>query len=85
MAEFPEEVVKKAFGAADGRCECLTVEHGHIYNSQCMRVLDWEKRGQPGIKGWEANWLVSPENGGKPTQENCEILCWDCFSKKNKK
>jgi hypothetical protein len=90
MAEFPEDVVKKAFGAADGRCECLLVEHGHKYNSMCMRVLDWNKRGQSfmgpdGQKGWEANWIVPPEKGGKPTQQNCEILCWDCYCKKNKK
>jgi hypothetical protein len=90
MVEFPEEVVKKAFGASDGRCECLMVEHGHKYNSMCMRVLDWDKRGQSfiaadGEKGWEANWIVKPEDGGKPTQENCEILCWDCYVKKNKK
>jgi hypothetical protein len=78
MVEFPEEVVKKAFGAADGRCECLMVEHGHKYNSMCMRAADGEK-------GWEANWIVKPEDGGKPTQENCEILCWDCYVKKNKK
>jgi hypothetical protein len=44
MVDFPEEVVKKAFGACDGRCECLLVEHGHNYNSQCMRVLRWDKR-----------------------------------------
>jgi hypothetical protein len=90
MVEFPEEVVKKAFGACDGRCECLLVEHGHKYNSQCMRVLSWDKRGQSfmapdGQKGWEAHWIVNPENGGKPTQQNCEILCWDCYIKKNKK
>jgi len=90
MAEFPEEVVKKAFGAADFRCECLLVEHGHGYNSMCMRVLDWNKRGQSfkapdGEKGWDAHFIVSPENGGKTTQENCEILCWDCYCKKNKK
>lgn len=81
MAEFPEEVVKKAFAAADFRCECLLVEHGHTYNSMCMRVLDWKKRGQSGEKGWEAHFIVSPEEGGKPAQENCEILCWDCYNK----
>jgi hypothetical protein len=21
------------------------------------------------------------EDGGKPTVENCEILCWDCYTK----
>jgi hypothetical protein len=24
---------------------------------------------------------VSPEEGGKPTVENCEVLCWDCYTK----
>jgi hypothetical protein len=85
MVEFPEEVVKKAFGAADGRCECLLVEHGHTYNSMCMKVLDWKQRGKATEKGWEAHFIVSPENGGEPTQRNCEILCWDCYYKKNKK
>jgi len=85
MAEFPEEVVTKAFGAADFRCECVTVEHGHNWG-MCMRVLDWKERGKAGEKGWEARFIVSPEEGGKPTQENCEILCWDCYCKtvKNK-
>jgi hypothetical protein len=41
--------------------------------------------GPDGQKGWEAHWIVPPEKGGKPTQENCEILCWDCYVKKNKK
>jgi hypothetical protein len=77
MVEFPEQVVKKAFGAADFRYECLLVEHGHTYNSMCMRLLDWNKRGQDCEKGWEAHFIVSPENRGKTTQENCEILCWD--------
>ena len=84
MVEFPDEVVKKAFGAADFRCECLIVDHGHSYNSLCMKVLDWNQRGQPTEKGWEAQFILSPEKGGKHTQENCEILCWDCYTKKNK-
>ncbi|MFW6117716.1 MAG: hypothetical protein ACOC6G_03940 [Thermoproteota archaeon] len=81
MAEFPEEVVKKAFGAADGRCECLIEEHGHTYG-MCMKVLEWKNRGQPGKRGaWEAHWKVSPEEGGTPVASNCEILCWDCYQK----
>ena len=83
MVEFPEEVVKQAFGAADYRCECLKLEHGHKYNSLCMHQVDWNKRGQPDEKGWQADFIVPPEKGGKPVIENCEILCWDCYTKKH--
>jgi hypothetical protein len=57
IAEFPEEVVKKAFGAADFRCEYVTVEHGHNWG-MCMRVLDCKERGKAIEKGWEARFAV---------------------------
>jgi len=57
MAEFPEEVVKKAFAAADFRCEYVTVEHGHNWG-MCIRVLDWKERGKATENGWEAHFPV---------------------------
>ena len=57
ITEFPEEVVKKAFGAADFRCECVTVENGHNWG-MCMRVLDWKERGKATEKGLKARFTV---------------------------
>lgn len=81
MSEFPEEVAKRAFGRADGRCECLRETHGHSYG-MCMKVLEWENRRRGKEMGaWEAHHIISPGAGGKSTESNCEILCWDCYSK----
>lgn len=85
MVEVPEEVVKKAFGAADGRCECLREEHGHSYG-MCMNVLEWENRGQAGERGaWDVHCKVSSQEDKKPNASDCEILCWDCYKKTVKK
>ena len=51
----------------------------------CMRVLDWKERGKATEKGWEARFIVSPEEGGKPTQENCEILWLGLLLQKEQK
>jgi hypothetical protein len=81
MDEFPEEVVKKAFARANARCQCEREDHGHG-SFTCFRQIIWEHRGNSEERsGWEARYFVSPEEGGKPTVENCEILCWDCYAK----
>ena len=81
MSEFPEEVVKQAFTRANARCQCEREDHGHG-SFTCFRQIIWENRGNRTERsGWEARFFVSPEEGGKPTVENCEILCYDCYSK----
>ena len=81
MSEFSEEVLKKAFLRANARCQCEREGHSHG-NFTCYGQILWENRGNTTERsGWEANFYVSPEKGGKPTVENCEILCWACYSK----
>ncbi|PVX27825.1 MAG: hypothetical protein CW716_00340 [Candidatus Bathyarchaeum sp.] len=81
MSEFSEEVLKQAFLRANARCQCEREGHGHG-SFTCFRQILWEKRGNKTERsGWEARYFVSPEKGGKPTVENCEILCWECYSK----
>ena len=81
MSEFPEEIVKEAFKRANSRCQCERENHGHG-SFTCYRQILWTHRGNRTERsGWEAHYFVSPEKGGKPSVENCEILCWDCYSK----
>ena len=81
MNQFPEEVVKKAFLRANCRCQCERCDHHHG-TFTCFKQILWEKRGNKNKRsGWESYYVVSPENGGKLTIENCEILCWSCYSK----
>ena len=81
MSEFSEEVVKQAFTRANARCQCEREDHGHG-SFTCFRQIIWENRGNKTERsGWESRFFVSPEEGGKPTVENCEILCYDCYSK----
>ena len=79
MSEFSEEVLKQAFLRANARCQCEREGHGSF---TCFRQILWENRGNKSERsGWEARFFVSPEEGGKPIVENCEILCWECYSK----
>lgn len=81
MSEFSEEVLKQAFLRANARCQCEREGHGHG-SFTCFRQILWENRANKSERsGWEAGFFVSSEEGGKPIVENCEILCWECYSK----
>jgi len=81
MSQFPEDVVKQAFSRANMRCQCEREVHGHG-SFTCFKQIIWEHRGNKTERsGWDANCFVSPKKGGKLTVENCEILCWDCYTK----
>jgi len=81
MSQFPEEVVKQAFTRANARCQCERDDHGHG-SFTCFKQIEWKNReNKTERSGWEARYFVSPEEGGKATVENCEILCWDCYTK----
>ena len=80
MSQFPEEVVKKAFLRANMRCQCERENHDHG-SFTCYKQILWEHRKNTTERsGWEAAYFVEPEKGGKITLENCEILCWNCYS-----
>jgi 5-methylcytosine-specific restriction endonuclease McrA len=77
---FSEEVVKKAWDRAGGRCECTRSIHGHT--GRCNTPLSWENRGRDTACGsWEIRHRVSIQSGGTDDLSNCEILCWNCHSK----
>ena len=81
MSQFPEDVVKQAFSRANSRCQCEREGHAHS-TFTCFKQIIWEHKGNKVERsGWEAHYIVSPEEGGKLTVENCEILCWDCYTK----
>jgi hypothetical protein len=81
MSQFPEEIVKKAFLRANCRCQCERDDHDHG-TFTCFKQIIWENRGNKNERsGWEATYFVSPEKGGKLTVENCEVLCWSCYTK----
>lgn len=70
---FPEDVVKRAWIRADGRCECKRTVCGH--SGRCSKLLKWESRGAESEYGWEAHHVNS---NGPDTFDNCEILCQPC-------
>ena len=75
--QFLEDIVKKACGRANGYCECTRFFHEH--EGRCNRVLQDNKRGHKDTwYGWQA-YSIS----GRYFQSisDCEILCWDCYSK----
>jgi 5-methylcytosine-specific restriction endonuclease McrA len=77
---FSEEVVKKAWDRAAGRCECKRTTHGHV--GRCNTPLSWKNRGRDTDWGsWETHHRVSVQSGGTDDLSNCEILCWNCHSK----
>lgn len=81
MSQFPKEVVKKAFSRANFRCQCEKKTHDHG-TFTCFKQIKLEhRRNKTERSGWEANYIISPEKGGKFTVENCEILCWGCYIK----
>lgn len=81
--EFPEGVVKKVWretvGVGDdldlGICRCARKEHGHV-GVICAEIIMWDKRETE----WQAHHKVRREDGGKGTEENCEIICVACHS-----
>ena len=81
MSQFPEEVVKQAFARANSRCKCEREGHAHL-SFTCYGQIEWKNRGNLKERsGWEAHCYLSPEEGGKLTVENCEILCAHCYKK----
>ena len=73
---FSDEVIKKAWERAGGRCECTRTTHGHV--GRHNKVLELENQGREGYGAWEAHHISSIGGNGFP---NCEILCWDCHKK----
>lgn len=72
---FSDDVVKKAFSRADGKCECKRSRHNHPYG-RCGKELVWDNRGRNSGRGaWEAHHINA---NGDDNLSNCEILCWDC-------
>jgi len=81
ISTFPEEVSKKAFSRANCRCQCERDKHDHG-TFTCFKQIILEHRGNKTERsGWEAHYFLNPQKGGKLSVENCEILCWSCYSK----
>jgi len=74
---FSDDVVRRAWNNAGGRCQCRRKNHNHLY-VRCNKQLVWANRGRSGRGAWEAHHRVSTRGDGL---SNCEILCWDCHSR----
>lgn len=73
---FSEEVKRKAWERAGGRCECKRVSCGHPY--RCNKQLIYTNHNEGERGAWEAHHIVAEINGGSNTLSNCEVLCLDC-------
>lgn len=76
---FSEEIVKKAWERAKGKCECTRITHNNHSDRCCNKTLCFDNRGKDGERGaWEAHHKTAAVSDGKDTLSNCEILCMDC-------
>ena len=74
---FSEDIVQKAWERSDAYCECTNSFHGH--DGRCNRVLLDSKRGdKTSLYGWQAHSISGRYLN---SVSDCEILCWDCYSK----
>ncbi len=71
---FSDEVLRKAWERAGGKCECRVRTHHHGFQA-CDELLRWDKREQPDPEGWKARQRSA---GGDESLVNCEIVCWEC-------
>lgn len=76
---FSDEVLEQAWQRSGGKCECRNASHDHGFYA-CDELLEWLNRGQPGLGGWEAWYIVKPEDGGDDSLENCEVRCLACMA-----
>ena len=75
---FPEDVVKDAWELVEGKCECTRKSHQHP-DVRCNKHMMWESQDKVGWGGWKA----CPIDGNQAhnTLSNCEIICFECYSR----
>jgi hypothetical protein len=74
---FSDETVRQAWDRAGGRCECTRAGHHHA-SAGCYNRLIFTNRGREGHNAWEAHHRSAT---GGDALSNCEILCWECYSR----
>jgi hypothetical protein len=73
---FSNMIVQQAWTRASGRCECASGSHQHA--GRCNRPLIWERRtGESKPGAWVAE---SKSRRFRPSADDCEIVCWNCYS-----
>lgn len=72
--EFSESVIDQVFARTGGKCEC-TRQHADKtaphHGGKCPHAVLRYGLGIP-------RPIKSEQAGGKPTADNCEIVCTDC-------
>lgn len=76
VATFPDEVVREAFDACGGQCECVKSACGH--QGKCPTTFTWDERATADEDGWQAHHEVAEAEDGPDTRGNCRILCVRC-------
>jgi hypothetical protein len=74
---FSDDVLRKAWERAGGKCECRARTHAHGFRT-CDELLSWDKQGQPGPGGWWPH-ATAGDTGDNTALSHCEIICWDCY------
>ncbi len=78
---FSQSVIDQAFKRSGGRCECTLQHEGERaaphHGVKCPR-------GFPEVWGWQPNFKVHEDKGGKDALENCEVFCKECYQLANK-
>jgi hypothetical protein len=77
VADFSQDVVRRAFTASGGQCECDRKTCNEKHRGRCPRKLLWENRGHK-PDAWQAHHWVAQDRGGTDNLRNCQILCVPC-------
>ena len=74
---FSDEIIKRAWARARGRCECTNAEHCHP-DMRCGQLLLWANRSGSEDDAWEAHSKSYSCDQESDSLSKCEILCRDC-------
>jgi len=77
---FSEQMLRRCWDLAQGRCECQ--REGHDHSGRCQRRLVLRQHGLLRAGGWFATpWGPGGnETADSPDAETSEALCWECYT-----
>lgn len=80
LAKFRDDILRKAFNRAGGRCECEARACGH--EGRCRKTFSWDDRATTdNDDGWQGHHMTAESAGGSDGVSNCKILCVACHKR----
>ena len=76
---FSSDTIWEAWKRVKGKCECIHVNHKNE-SVRCNAYVDYTKQGMKGKGSWVPHHKIKTKGDDL---SNCEILCWDCYSRES--